>query len=364
LQRGREAAAAAGGDDETRPGLGRALVRRVAAARAGLQAAGRTALGGAARRPRPPPEPRGRVAVVGAGVSGLTAAYRLQQLGFRVTVFESAGSAGGGVRSFAEDGFLWEAGPGFLAAPSPAVTRLVRELGLARQRLWPKNGESVHVVRSDRVVRVPTSLPGLALSPLLSARAKAALLLEPVLWRRSRKAPRLELIEDAAGQAPGAGPPEADEEPRFRATAAEETVREFCRRHCPAEAVDFLVDPLLSGPYGVSLDDLSARHALPAPWALDRRFGSVAAGRLAAGLVPPQLAARALGPEEPPRSQRTGVSAAERMAAGAGRPAGVRRALNVGAFSFQGGMQALTDALLRKVGPANVRLGCAVEALE
>ena len=127
--------------------------------------------------------------------------------------------------------------------------------------------------------------------------------------------------------------------------------------------MDFLVDPLLSGPYGVSLDDLSARHALPAPWALDRRSGSVA-GRLAAGLVPPQLAARALGPEEPPRSQRTGVSAAERMAAGAGRPAGVRRALNVGAFSFQGGMQALTDALLRKVGPANVRLGCAVEALE
>ena len=90
----------------------------------------------------------------------------------------------------------------------------------------------------------------------------------------------------------------------------------------------------------------------------------MAAGRLAAGLVPPQLTARALGPEEPPRSQRTGVSVAERMAAGAGRPAGVRRALNVGAFSFQGGMQALTDALLRKVGPANVRLGCAVEALE
>jgi hypothetical protein len=55
----------------------------------------------------------GRVAVVGGGVAGLTAAFRLRQAGVDVTVYE-AGQVGGSVRSYLEEGFFWEAGASIL----------------------------------------------------------------------------------------------------------------------------------------------------------------------------------------------------------------------------------------------------------
>ena len=45
-----------------------------------------------------------KVAVIGAGISGLTAAYRLQQAGVEVVVLERETVAGGKVRSSSENG--------------------------------------------------------------------------------------------------------------------------------------------------------------------------------------------------------------------------------------------------------------------
>lgn len=60
----------------------------------------------------------GRVAVVGGGVAGLTAAFRLRQAGLNVTVYE-AGQVGGSVRSYLEEGFFWEAGASTLQVRWP-----------------------------------------------------------------------------------------------------------------------------------------------------------------------------------------------------------------------------------------------------
>ncbi|GJN02504.1 hypothetical protein PR202_ga19863 [Eleusine coracana subsp. coracana] len=54
--------------------------------------------------------PARSVAVVGAGVSGLAAAYRLRKSGVNVTVFEAGDRAGGKIRSNSEGGFLWDEG--------------------------------------------------------------------------------------------------------------------------------------------------------------------------------------------------------------------------------------------------------------
>jgi oxygen-dependent protoporphyrinogen oxidase len=51
------------------------------------------------------------VAIIGAGITGLTAAYYLKRAGMVVTVYEASGRAGGVIRSVRRDGYLAECGP-------------------------------------------------------------------------------------------------------------------------------------------------------------------------------------------------------------------------------------------------------------
>ena len=76
------------------------------------------------------------VAVIGAGITGLTAAFRLKQAGHTVTVFDAAERAGGVIRSVQRDGWLAECGPNTMLETSPLITKLVEDpvLGIAGQR--------------------------------------------------------------------------------------------------------------------------------------------------------------------------------------------------------------------------------------
>ena len=71
------------------------------------------------------------VAIVGAGIAGLAAAWDLQRAGVAVTLLESERRAGGVIVTERRDGFVVEGGPdGFLAA-EPDLPALARELGIA-----------------------------------------------------------------------------------------------------------------------------------------------------------------------------------------------------------------------------------------
>jgi len=72
----------------------------------------------------------GAVAIVGGGVAGLTAAYRLKRRGMRVVVYEAAERVGGAVRTERREGYLAELGPNSLADPPPPLRTLLGELGL------------------------------------------------------------------------------------------------------------------------------------------------------------------------------------------------------------------------------------------
>ncbi len=77
-----------------------------------------------------------RVAIVGAGVSGLTAAWRLTRPGkesVQVTLFEASQQIGGIVRTIRRDGFIVEMGPDSWVSEKPAARALVTELGLAHE---------------------------------------------------------------------------------------------------------------------------------------------------------------------------------------------------------------------------------------
>ena len=71
------------------------------------------------------------IAILGAGLTGLTAAHRLTQGGHRVRLFEQSGRVGGAIRTENTGGWLVEAGPNTILTGEPALTALLAEIGLA-----------------------------------------------------------------------------------------------------------------------------------------------------------------------------------------------------------------------------------------
>lgn len=70
------------------------------------------------------------VAVVGAGLAGLTAAYRLQRHGYRVVVLEASGNVGGRAQTSEIGGYTINTAAGAISDAYVSYRALVKELGL------------------------------------------------------------------------------------------------------------------------------------------------------------------------------------------------------------------------------------------
>ncbi len=65
--------------------------------------------------------------IVGAGIGGLTAGFRLQEAGWKVRIFEREGFAGGRMRTVRQGGFNIDVGAGILPASYKAVLKLLAD---------------------------------------------------------------------------------------------------------------------------------------------------------------------------------------------------------------------------------------------
>lgn len=184
------------------------------------------------------------VAVVGAGVTGLTAAFCLKQRGTSVVVYEAGDRIGGVVKSQRQGGYLAELGPSSMSAPSGAAASVLHELGLnASIVAAAPEVRTRYVVRRGKLVRLPMAPAELLTSRLLSNSAKLAVFGEP-------------LVE--TGDSPH-----------------DESVAAFIRRRFNQEVVDYVVNPFVAGTCAGDPEQLSVRHALPQLQALERGHGSV-----------------------------------------------------------------------------------------
>jgi oxygen-dependent protoporphyrinogen oxidase len=190
-----------------------------------------------------------RVAVVGGGVTGLTAAWQIQRLGHRVTVLEAGARAGGVVGAQRLGAWLQELGPNSLLEGSAEIATFVDDVGLAPRRLYAApEAKQRYLVRGGRPVALPTSPGAFLRTPLFSARAKLRLLLEP-LWRRA-----------PAG--------------------ADETLADFVRRRLGREFLDYAINPFVAGVYAGDPERLSVRHAFPRLHTLEQQHGSLLLGAI------------------------------------------------------------------------------------
>ena len=190
------------------------------------------------------------VAVLGAGITGLTAAWQLRAAGFATTVFEKSSRVGGAIGTFRQDGWLHELGPNSLLESSPEVGRFIENIGLAERRLYAApEARKRYIVRGGRPVAMPGSPGSFLTTPLFSSRAKFALLGEPF---------------------------------RRRAAAdAEESVAQFVERRLGTEFLDYAVNPFVGGVYAGDPRRLSVRHGFPKLHALEQEHGSLIRGALA-----------------------------------------------------------------------------------
>nr|XP_007161757.1 hypothetical protein PHAVU_001G095900g [Phaseolus vulgaris]ESW33751.1 hypothetical protein PHAVU_001G095900g [Phaseolus vulgaris] len=113
-----------------------------------------------------------RVAVIGAGVSGLAAAYKLKSHGLDVTVFEAEGRAGGRLRSVSRDGLIWDEGANTMTESETEVKGLIDALGLQEKQQFPISQHKRYIVKNGAPVLVPTNPAALLKSKLLSAQSK------------------------------------------------------------------------------------------------------------------------------------------------------------------------------------------------
>lgn len=203
-----------------------------------------------------------RVAVVGGGISGLVAAYRLRRLlgpTAEIELIEGSRRLGGALRTVELGGLALDVGAEAFLMRRPEAVELIDELGL-RGRLAHPTPAAPTVRAGGRTMGLPTrtvlGLPSAAtdVAAVLSERGVAQVAAEPgrpLRWEPGQDASVGLLLRERAGD----------------------------------ELVDRLVDPLLGGVYAGRADALGLRATLPmVASALDRGAGSLLA---AAGAVLP-----------------------------------------------------------------------------
>jgi oxygen-dependent protoporphyrinogen oxidase len=189
------------------------------------------------------------IAIIGGGITGLTAAFYLKQRGLPVMLFEADDRVGGVIRTVRRGGYLAESGPNSILETSPVISSLVRELGLESRRVYSNPAaEKRYVVRDKKPVEIPISAAGFLTTPLFSLSAKLRVLAEPFI-----------------GPAPA---------------GMEESIAQFVQRRLGQEFLDYAIDPLVAGVYAGSPQKLSVSQAFPKLHALEQRYRSLFLGQI------------------------------------------------------------------------------------
>lgn len=199
------------------------------------------------------------VIVIGAGITGLTAAYEVARRGLRPLVLEAAARTGGLIFTDHADEYTIEAGPDSVLTTKPAAIELARELGLDGeiQTVRPPGGAFVlrgqvlHALPRPSLLGIPRSWGALARYSLLSPAARARLALERLVpARRGRD---------------------------------DESIGSFFRRRFGGASVDLIAQPLLGGIHAGDIDTLSMQSLFPKLVDLERTHGSILRAPVAPG---------------------------------------------------------------------------------
>lgn len=183
-----------------------------------------------------------KIAVVGAGLTGLTAAFYLKKYGYKVHVFEKKDRAGGVIQTHHIDGFVFEAGPNTGSMSRPEAFELYEDLGNdCKLETADESAKARWIWLNGKWQVIPSGLIGGITTPLFSFADKLRLLGEPF---------------------------------RKRGTNPDETLAQLVRRRMGKTFLRNAVDPFISGVYSGDPEKLITRFALPRLYTLEQKYGS------------------------------------------------------------------------------------------
>lgn len=188
-----------------------------------------------------------KIVVIGASLSGLTAAYFLKQKGYNVVVLEKTNRVGGFIETQSENGFIFDKGFNSFLESSAVVPHLIDELNLQNQVIYAnKTANKRYILKNNRLHALPINTSAILKSKLFSIRAKTRLLIEPFVGKSN----------DGYYQSVG----------------------EFITRRLGSEILDYAFNPFVAEVYAGNPESLSVKSAFPKLYALEEEYGGLIVG--------------------------------------------------------------------------------------
>jgi len=182
-----------------------------------------------------------RIAVIGSGMAGMSAAFRLREAGFEPTVFERNDRVGGRIWTAEQGGYLMDLGAAVYLGTYREAIQTIKDVGLGDELrelpaigAMPKHGE---VIEFDYAKPIRTTLTTKALSP--AAKLKAIKL----AWMLLRNLGNLGYADYA----------------KLEAVDNESTLA-YSRRSLSKELEEYATEPLVRGTWAA--DDGESSNAL------------------------------------------------------------------------------------------------------
>lgn len=256
---------------------------------------------------------RRKVVIIGGGVTGLTAAFYLQQAAkeqqypLDVVVVEASLRVGGKIQTMRKNGFIIERGPESFIDDSGNVCRLAHDLGIAHKLVHNNVGQT-YVAVGKELYPLPGSLM-LGEPPKVSSFIASGLI---SLTGKIRAVGDL-LIPRATDD-------------------RDEPIGDFFRRRFGKEVVENLVEPLMAGTFAGDIDHLSIQSMFPEFYQLEKEHRSLLLGM---------------------KKKKSAHLAINHFA---------EQPLQYG--TFENGLETLIETLEEQLSPSTVLKGVKVEAIE
>ncbi|RLD64703.1 MAG: protoporphyrinogen oxidase [Bacteroidetes bacterium] len=188
------------------------------------------------------------IVIIGAGLTGLTAAHYLKKAGANFIVLEKSETYGGVIQSEKENGFLYEKGPNTGVLGTPEMAELFEELSEeCKLEIANDQVDKRYILKNGKWEKLPSGLMEGVTTPLFRLRDKLNLLVEP--FRKKGKNPH-------------------------------ETLADLVKRRMGQSFLDYAIDPFILGVYSGDPNYLVPKYALPKLYNLEQDYGSFIGGAI------------------------------------------------------------------------------------